>query len=171
MKCLPVLTPLLSLLALALPAGAEVACGPPGVTATVDPQLAPIGESFEVTLSNNSSQTITLPDSCVYRSVYPNSWCGGTPIYTPYCLDYVNPIAPGQSQTGTWDQQDDGGQQVGPHHYSVSIQHDSGACCLAMEISHSVSVPALNRWGVSALVGFVGLAGIWAFQKRRAPTE
>jgi hypothetical protein len=171
MKCLPILVLLLSLLALVLPAGAQVPCGPPGVTAAVDPQLAPIGEPFEVTLTNNSSQTITLSDSCVYQSVHPNSSCGGTPVYAPYCLQLIDPIPPGQSRTSTWDQDDGNGQQVGPHHYSMSIQHDSGSCCLVMEISHGVPVPALNRWGTPALVGFVGLAGIWAFQKRRALHE
>ena len=166
MKFLTILVLLLSLLAVALPAGAEVSCGPPGVTASLDPQSALIGEPIQVTLTNYSSQTITLFDSCVYQGVYLDDSCGGSFVSAPSCYQLLTPIGPGQSLTQSWGQSDDNGQQVPNGTYFIATEHDSGSCCQELTISNAV--PALNRWGISALVGFVGLAGIWAFKKRRA---
>jgi hypothetical protein len=60
---------LLTAFAFTLPAGAQVPCGPAGVAATLDPQLALPGEPIQVTLTNNSSGSIYLPSHCVYTGV------------------------------------------------------------------------------------------------------
>ncbi len=166
MKCSPVL---IALLAFALPAGAQVPCGPPGVTATVDPQVAAPGQSIDVTLTNLSSQSIALFDSCVFQGVFPNATCTLPAIDVLGCLQIITPIPAGQSLSESWDQTDPNGQQVPNGTYSFQISHDSGLCCATVTIAEGA--PALTRWGMSALVGFAGLAGIWALQKRRALPE
>jgi len=162
---------LLALLTLALPAGADVPCGPAGVTASVRPQIAAQGQSIEVTLTNNSSQTITLPSDCVYQAVYCSGTCEGIPpgalVYGPYCLTVLWPIAPGRSKSMSWDQRDQNRQQVPSGTYAFEVSHDAGMCLPTVTISEEI--PALSRWGLSALVGCVCLAGIWALRARRAP--
>jgi hypothetical protein len=161
---------LLALLALALPAGADVPCGPAGVTASVSPQVAALGQSIEVTLTNDSSQTITLPSGCVYQAVYCSRACEGIPpgalVYGPACITVLWPIQPGRSETMPWDQRDDENEQVPTGTYAFQIAHDSGTCNPTLTITEGI--PALGRWGLSALVGCVCLAGIWALRARRA---
>jgi hypothetical protein len=153
---------LFALLVLALPAWAEVPCGPEGVTASVSPEIAPQGQPIQVTLTNDSSQTITLPSSCVYQSVF-----GAGFLYAPYCLAIVWPIPPGRSESMPWDQRDGNGEQAPTGSYFVSIVHHDGSCLLTVTITEGI--PALDRWGLSALVGVLCLAGIWALRARPAP--
>ena len=163
MRCLP---SLLALFAFAVSAGAEIPCGPAGVTASVSPRIAAPGQWIQVTLTNDSSETINLPSSCVYEAVFAGEWCEDPLVYGPACLTVITPIAPGQSETMPWDQRDGNGQQLPSGTYSFSIRHDSGWCCPMVTISEGI--PALSRWGLSALLGCVCLAGIWAIRRRRA---
>jgi hypothetical protein len=157
---------LLALLVFALPAGAEIPCGPAGVTASVSPRIAAPGRPFQVTLTNDSSQSIYLPSSCVYEAVFAGEWCEDPFVYAPVCLTVITEIAPGQSETMDWGQRDENGQRLPSGTYAFQISHDVGSCCPTVTISEGI--PALSRWAVSGLVGCLCLAGIWAIRRRRA---
>jgi hypothetical protein len=58
---------------------------------------------------------------------------------------------------------------INPFSFTQPLMICSGSCCQTLTISDGV--PALNRWGMSTLVAFVDLVGIWAFRSRRALPE
>jgi hypothetical protein len=152
------------LFALAFPAAPQTPCGPPGVTATVTPAVASLGQVIQVTLTNNSSSEITLPSSCVFTGVFPDPACGGTAVALVPCPAVLTPIPPGGSFTQEWNQTDSFGQQVPPGTYSFDIFHSDGACCPAVTIA--VPVPALPVPAVGALVVLAALAAIWVIRRR-----
>jgi hypothetical protein len=128
--------------ALALPCIAQLPCGGvSGVTATVTPSVAAVGQSVTVTLDNQSNQTIMLPSSCTYGSVHPDSSCNASPVFAPFCLSVLVPIAPGQSSSMTWDQTDDNGAQVPAGSYSFQVSYwDANftalhTCCVQLSIA------------------------------------
>lgn len=120
---------------------AQTPCGGvPGVDATASPSTASIGQPILVTIDNQSTQTITLPTSCVFTSVWDGPNCSGASVLNLFCLQVLTPIAPGQSLTLPWDQLDDFGQQVAAGVYSIPIvYYDAGfqltSCCLAVTIT------------------------------------
>lgn len=138
MRCtLTILAPFVLL----LPAAAQTPCGLSGVTVTVSPSVAAPGQPVQVTISNASGQLIQLPSSCVFGPVYPSVDCTGTPVLTPVCLAVIVPIPSGQSYSGTWNQNDDFGQQVPDGTYSFGVWYYDAtfsatyACCAGMTIT------------------------------------
>jgi hypothetical protein len=132
--------PSLSLLALALPLGAQVPCGLTGVTVTLSPDSALPGQPILVTLTNNSNQLIQLPTSCTYQSIHAGNTCAGGLVFGPFCLQVITPINVGQSHSMFWDQLDQNGLQVPDGEYSVSMfYYDSNFvpfnCCPTLTIS------------------------------------
>jgi hypothetical protein len=152
------------LLAVALPASAEIPCGAPGVTVRVDPEVAIPGESILVTLTNGSSSDIFFPNSCLFDAVYPAGEI--EPIATFFCLFVESTIPPGGSMSGSWNQEDNNGDQVPNGEYFVIIPTGSFGSLCAPTLTIAEGVPALTGWGMSALVALSGLAGIWALRRR-----
>jgi hypothetical protein len=162
----------LVLLAFALPASGEIPCGSSGVTARVDPEIAIRGETILVTVTNGSSQAITLPDSCIFDAVY--SLPGGEQILMFICLPFPLTIPAGESHDQSWDQQNSDGEQVPNGEYFFPVVTGPGfadLCFPTVTITGGVPVPALPRWGMLALVAVSGLAGIWVLRGRRALPE
>ena len=129
----------LALLALIAPAAAQIQCGMPGVTASANPPIAAIGQPVQVTLTNNTNQTIQLPDSCTFNSVHAGPNCAGPPVFAPFCLQVITPIPPGGSATTPWDQKNNNGQQVPNGTYSFDISYfdtafNSFSCCVQLLI-------------------------------------
>ena len=183
-----------ALVVFTLPAAAQTPCGTPGVSVTVDPPNPAVGQAVLVTLTNDSSDTIQLPTSCVYGAVYPGGGCTGLPVFAPLCLQVITPIPPGSSATSVWVQNDDFGNQVPAGRYSFSVSYwDSGftamsSCCAEVTIGGSctpasstprngsgvnpsnlsgVSPPRLGLTWVTSLdcsVHAPGLAGLYVFQ-------
>jgi hypothetical protein len=157
--------PLLALATLQLSAAAQTPCGTNGVTVTVDPPVAAVGQAILVTLTNNSGDTIQLPSSCVYGPVYPGSGCTSLPVYSPLCLTVLTPIAPGASVTSVWLQNDDFGQQVPSGPYSLRISYWDSAfttlssCCAVSTISGSCT-PAGSTLRNGSGVNPVNLTGL-----------
>jgi len=161
----------LALLAFALPAsGGEIPCGSSGATARVDPEVAIPGETILVTVTNGSSQAITIPDSCIFDAVY--SLPGGEQILTLICLPFPETIPAGESRDQSWDQQNNDGEQVPSGEYSFLVAAGPGFLDLCFPtVTIAEGVPALTRSGTLALVAVSGLAGIWALRRRRALPE
>lgn len=132
---------LLALAILGLSSGAQTPCGTNGVTVTVSPPVAAVGQVVQVTLTNNSGELIQLPSGCVFGPVYPGSDCTSTPIYTPSCAAVVIPVASGSSIQSFWQQTDNLGQQVPAGAYSLGFSYwDStftvmSSCCVPLTIS------------------------------------
>lgn len=122
---------------------AETSCGLPGVKAVVSPSCATPGQVVQVTLKNDSDQTIELPSGCVYIAVHPGTACASAPVFSPLCTLALVPIPPGGSYTYPWYQNDDVGVQVPPGTYSLTIWYwDAGyanlvECCAEVTISSS----------------------------------
>jgi hypothetical protein len=155
------------LIAVALPARAEIPCGAPGVTARVDPEIAVRGEVILVTVTNDSDSDITIPDSCIFDRVF--SLPENEEILTLICLDFPNTIPSGESDSQAWDQRNNDGEQVPNGDYAFSVQTGSGfgdVCFPTVTIAPGV--PALARGGLSTLVVVSALAGIGALRRRRA---
>lgn len=136
------------------PSVAQTPCGLPGVTVSVSPPIAAPGQVVSVTLTNNSSQVIQLPSSCVFEAVHAGSACSSVPVASFICLFVIIPIAPGQSYTGSWDQTDDNGAQVPSGTYSFFVRYwDAGftslvSCCPELTITNScAAASALPRNG------------------------
>jgi hypothetical protein len=153
--------PFAALLLLTVPslAAAQQPCGLPGVTFDV-PASVPQGQPVVVTLTNGSAQTIQLPTSCVFESVSSGSTCGAPAVFTPLCLFILTPIAPGQSASGTWFQQDNGGAQVPPGSYSIRVRYwDAGftslsECCAPVTVTSAcapASASVRNGSGINPL--------------------
>jgi hypothetical protein len=128
------------------------------VTATVTPAFAVPGEPVLVELTNNSTETITLPSSCTYAAVHSGVACGGSPVFAPICLTVLTPIPPDGTRSMIWDQRDNDGAQVPEGTYSFAISYYDGTftqtgCCVSVTISSSfcdasdgalASCPCLN---------------------------
>jgi len=132
---------LLTFAALGLSMPAQTPCGTPGVTITVSPPTAAVGQVVQVTLTNDSGELIQLPSGCVFGPVYPGSDCTSTPIFTPSCAAVVIPIASGSSISSFWLQTDNLGQQVPPGAYSLGFSYWNSdftvmsSCCVPLTIS------------------------------------
>lgn len=119
----------------------ESACGIPGVTIGVSPACATPGQLVEITLRNESSETITLPTGCVYLGVWRGSGCGGAPVQSPGCTFALVPLDPGVSFTHAWSQTDDLGAQVPPGTYSLEVWYWDAAfanlfqCCVEVTLA------------------------------------
>ncbi len=142
------LSTLLALGAFALPAAAQAPCGLPGVELTITPADAVPGEQVLVTLTNNSSEVIQLPLSCVISNIHAGSSCSNTSVvYTPLCAQVITPISPGQSRDMPWDQLDDLGNPVPDGDYSVTVRYwdanftSLSSCCVPFSISGDVGTP------------------------------
>ena len=139
---------------LGLPAAAQTPCGSPGVTVTVDPPTAAVGQAVRVTLTNNSSELIQLPSGCVFGPVFAGAGCSGSPVFSPSCAAVIVPIEPGASVHSIWLQNDNMGNQVPAGTYSMSFSYwDSGfttltSCCVDVTISGSCTpASAVSRNG------------------------
>ena len=75
------------------------------------------GESIEITFTNNSQGTITFPADPPW--VIKDSQ--GRIIFSPSTQDIAVEIKPGEKKTWTWDQKDEGGNQVLPGTYTVEF--------------------------------------------------
>lgn len=120
---------------------AETHCGLPGVTVVVTPACALPGEPVEVTVRNDSSETINLPTGCVYLAVSQGATCTGAATFSPGCPFVVVPLTPGSSFTLPWAQNDDLGAQVPPGTYSFAVWYWDAAfanlvqCCAEVTIA------------------------------------
>ena len=151
----------------AVPLAAQVPCGPPdGVTVTVDPPVAAVGEPINITLTNNSGTLIEIPSGCLWATVFPNDSCSGPPVLNLPCLPVITPIPSGTSLSMAWDQKDDSGQQVPPGTYSTTVGHFTGFCCVTMTIVGSV--PVMPAWALGAMVGLLAWLGAWMVRRRAA---
>jgi hypothetical protein len=130
----------LAFLLASLPAAAQTPCGA-GISVTVSPPVAAPGQVVTVTLTNQSSQDIELPSSCVFVTVYLGTTCTTLDVRSEACLTIVVPIAPGQSVSATWDQTDNFGLQVPEGDYSFEVLYsDAGftgliSCCATLTIT------------------------------------
>jgi hypothetical protein len=132
----------LGLTMLSAPAyGVQFLCDDPGVEVELTLPVVTPGQTVDVTLRNNSNQTIQLPSSCVYGAVYPGPDCIGPPVFAIGCLAVIVPIAPGQEVTQGWSLIDTGGNPVNPGNYSFSIQwwdepfNQFHTCCVPLTIT------------------------------------
>ncbi|HEX6883518.1 MAG TPA: hypothetical protein VF530_09065 [Planctomycetota bacterium] len=133
---------LASLASAQAPCGAaETPCGLPGVTLVVTPACALPGEEVQVSVRNDSSETITLPTGCVYLSVSQGATCTGAVAFSPGCPFVLVPLTPGTSFTLPWAQNDDLGNQVPPGTYSFAVWYWDAAfasliqCCAEVTIA------------------------------------
>jgi hypothetical protein len=158
--------PIVFLWALHAAGTAAAQCGAPGVSVSVSPSFAAPGQTITVMLTNNSAQAIVLPSSCTFQSVHAGAACAGTPVFAPFCLTVLTPIAPGASRSMTWDQRYDLGQQVAVGVYSFEVRYFDAAgavtgCCPTVTISSSApityctaktnscgSLPAISATGI-----------------------
>ena len=142
-------------LALALVLGplslaAQQPCGFPGVTLDVFPASAPQGQPIRVTLTNQSTQTIHLPTACTFESVHPGTSCTSPALFTPSCLFVLVPLAPGQSASSLWFQQDNAGAQVAPGSYAFQVRYwDAGfgslaECCASVSVTSACAPASAN---------------------------
>ncbi len=154
----------IALLAIALPASAEIPCGSLDVTVRVDPEIAMPGESILVTLTNGSSSDIIFNDSCLFDAVYPAGEI--QPIAWFYCAPIITAIPPGGRMSQSWNQEDSNGDQVPNGEYFVIIPGGSFGYPCTPTLTIADGVPALTGWGVSALIAVSSLAGIWALRRR-----
>ena len=155
----------MALLAVPLAASGEIPCGAPGVTARVDPEVALPGESILVTVTNGSNQTIEIPYSCLFDSVFAVE--GLERVLTLICLDFPITVLPGESVDQSWDQRNNSGEQVPDGKYFFFVRTGSGfAYFCGPEVEIAAGVPALTHWGMSALGAVVGLARSWILRRR-----
>ena len=138
----------LALLALAPSGMSQVPCGLPGVTVTVSPDNAAVGQPILVTLTNNSNQLIQLPSSCTFNAIHAGTVCdNASVVFAPFCLSVITPIQPGQSHSMPWDQLDGSANQVPAGDYSVSIRYWDAAftsltsCCASFKITDDPGTP------------------------------
>ena len=123
------------LFALATPSLAQVPCGLAGVTVTATPDPAPLASSIDVTITNNSMQTINV-FGCVYDNIYAGSTCDGPPLFLPICPAAIFPIAPGESMTTPWNSAPNP-----PGDYSLEVSYsdatfsNSFSCCVPVTIT------------------------------------
>ena len=149
---------LLALTALQLGAVSQTPCGTNGVTVSMNPPVALPGQLIQITLTNDSAETINLPTACNFGAIYPGSVCAGTPVFTPLCLQVITTVFPGQSVTSLWLQTDDMGLQVPNGIYSFALSYwnaDMSAqftCCAPVAISNvcaAASSASRNGTGVN----------------------
>ncbi len=120
-----------------------VTCGTKAVV-TVSSPVAPQGMPIAVTITNVSSETIKLPDTCVFRGVYDNATCTSPSIYSSTCFMALTPIPPGGSWTQLWSQKDNGGSQVSAGVYSFKVTYWDDAvttleqCCQTVTIVNTL---------------------------------
>jgi hypothetical protein len=120
----------------------------PEVTVSVSPCAPALGEPITVTLTNHSTQTITLPSSCVFQAVSPGD-CSSAPVFAPICLTVLVPIPPGSSASMTWAQVDNLGAQVPAGTYAFHVNYFDGAfapfsCCPTVEVCSSPPTQAME---------------------------
>jgi hypothetical protein len=127
-------------------AGAATAqCGMPDVVVSVTPRIAAPGQPFTVTLTNKTTQTITLPTACTFQVVHSGGSCGGTAVYTPICAGVLTPIPPDGSESMVWNQTDDLGMPVPVGTYSFQVNYydqsfNAFGCCASATISNTPPV-------------------------------
>ena len=152
-----------------LPAAQTPCGGVEGVTVSVAPPVAAVGQPVLVTIANDSNETIYLPSSCVFGAFYSGFGCTGPRVFTPLCLAVITPLPPGSSETSYWLQTDDFNQQVKSGDYSVNATYwDSGfenlhTCCASFSISGNCA-PAGSTVRAGSGVNTVKLTGFGAPQ-------
>ena len=132
MPKLPLVAAALSLAGAVLQAQGS-GCG--GLTASVVPNPAPYGEVVKATLTNPTTSIITLPETCVIRTIHEGGPDG--PAITGFgCLTAPAPIFPGGSLEQLWNQETDEGVQVEPGLYTLKFNTPLGAgpCELSLVI-------------------------------------
>lgn len=143
-------------LVLACPVAAQD-CGLPGVTTTVTPAVAAVGEIVEVTLHNGSDEVIQLASSCVFYSVHPGAGCVAPPVSGATCLWIWIDLEPGESHTSVWGQADDWGAQVAPGVYSFAVSYwtedstELHECCPEVTVCASATATPRNGSGSNPL--------------------
>ncbi|MAG32283.1 MAG: hypothetical protein CL908_15480 [Deltaproteobacteria bacterium] len=71
-----------------------------GLSGVVSPAVVSPGQTVSITVT--AIQQISLPSPCVWQMVRANSPTGPTVPQFIFCITVITPLAPGQSQTGTW---------------------------------------------------------------------
>jgi len=163
-----------ALTAFATALAAQVPCGIPGVTATVTPSNAQVGEPIQVALTNGTGSLIQLPTSCLFGVRAGD--CDGPSIYPVGCGQVITPIEPGTTMSGTWNQTDVFGQPVAPGTYTIQIRYYDPSfatltsCCVPVTITASfqtygagcpgtLGVPTLSGSGTPAAGNQITLSG------------
>src|SRR5262245_8339126 len=104
---------------------AQGTCG--NLTVTISPNPAPYGAPVTVTVANNSGSPASLSSSCVITAIYPA--LGAAPVFAPFCLTVLTPVAPGNSLSQIWDQKGNCDQQVPAGPYTVVVNAFPGGSC------------------------------------------
>jgi hypothetical protein len=153
-----------AILALSFSAAGQTTCALTGVTVTLSPPVAAVGQTIQVTLTNNSGQTINLPTSCTYFAIYAKSSCSSPAAFTPQCLQVITPVPNGQSHSMAWNQKDNGGVQVPAGFYSVEVRYFDGAgmplrCCVPGEISAVGTIYCTAKVNACGTLPAIGASG------------
>jgi hypothetical protein len=156
----------LAFLAFSVAASGQSPCGGiAGVSVTLSPPTAALGQVIQVTVTNGSGQVIHLPTPCAFHAIFANASCANPAAFTPFCQAVITPVPPGQSVTMPWDQKDNGGAQVPAGIYSVEVRYFDAAfnpfrCCVTGEISAAGKVyctAKVNACGTLPAIGFSGV--------------
>jgi len=79
---------------------ASVALHGQAISGQVTPSAVTVGQTVAITAT--AIQSVTLPVPCVWRYIHQGSPTGPLVLLPFACLLSVVPLAPGQSQTGSW---------------------------------------------------------------------
>ncbi len=131
-----------ALAALAPASLSQFPCQLPGVSVSVTPQVAQVGETIQVSLQNGSPNVILQATTCVILAINQGG-CHGALVWDPAgCFFVLTSIPPGTSKAQSWDQTDDFGQQVPPGTYWIEVLYatpflQSRICCATVTILSS----------------------------------
>lgn len=88
-------------------------------TLTTDKSAYNVGEVVIITFTNNGDEAVIIPDGYVILDET------GKEVYSPNCLMYVPPLAPGESMVYTWDMTRNDGKTTEPGDYTVYTSWDT----------------------------------------------
>lgn len=143
------------------------------VEVEISPRVARFGGWFLVTVTNNSSEPIGFPSTCVISGVYSNSACSGSSVSQGLlCATQVTTVLPGEEMLDAWFQTDHFGEQVPSGDYWFHILYGSSGgsveLCEAVTILPAARVPALPFWGLAGMTVLLGLAGAAMLRRHQA---
>jgi hypothetical protein len=111
------------------------------VVATVGPPTSPVGGTVWISVSNDTSSSISLSSPCPFLVLDT----AGNVVYGPFCPAVIQPVAAGAVYTTSWGQTDGFGVQVAPGNYVVRVFLPGG------QSNHTVAItPAIDA-GIAQL--------------------
>ena len=108
------------------------------ISVTVGPSPAPVGAPIAISVANDTNTGIFLSNPCPYH--VRNST--GATIYSPFCIQIIVNVAPGQVFTAMWPQVDDSGTQVPPGTYFVDVNFPGGTSSTSVVIDAATQAAA-----------------------------